>query len=133
MDIRTFFVTQDREKSTDSVEGAAAQECTDSVIKFVHASPPQPSTAVLAYGAVHIVAARLGCERVMVGTMWVFSHPYCINSLRNTTLTLLRVGLWQGKLLGSYCMLGIKVMSLSSLNPLITNDAIWCRLTLAAC
>ena len=31
MDIRTFFVTQDREKSTDSVEGATAQESTDSV------------------------------------------------------------------------------------------------------
>ena len=42
MDIRTFFVTQDREKSTHSVEGAAAQESTDSVINFVHASPPPP-------------------------------------------------------------------------------------------
>ena len=31
MDIRTFFVTQDREKSTDSVEGAATQESIDSV------------------------------------------------------------------------------------------------------
>ena len=31
MDIRTFFVTQDREKSTDSVQGAAAQESIDSV------------------------------------------------------------------------------------------------------
>ena len=31
MDIRTFFVTQDREKSTDSVEGGAALESTDSV------------------------------------------------------------------------------------------------------
>ena len=31
MDIRAFFVTQDREKSTDSVEGATAQESIDSV------------------------------------------------------------------------------------------------------
>jgi len=31
MDIRTFFVTQDREKSTDSVEGATAQESIESV------------------------------------------------------------------------------------------------------
>ena len=50
MDTRTFFVTQDREKSTDSVKGAAAQESTDlaegaafqestnSIINFVHAS-----------------------------------------------------------------------------------------------
>ena len=31
MDTRTFFVTQDREKSTNSVQGAAAQESVDSV------------------------------------------------------------------------------------------------------
>ena len=31
MDIRIFFVTQDRDKSTDSVEGATAQESIDSV------------------------------------------------------------------------------------------------------
>ena len=31
MDIRTIFVTQDGEKSADSVENAAAQESTDSV------------------------------------------------------------------------------------------------------
>ena len=34
MDIRTFFVTQDREKSIDSVEGAAAQESIDSVMQW---------------------------------------------------------------------------------------------------
>ena len=49
MDIRAFFVTQDREKSTDSVQGAAAQEFTESVINFVHASLPQPSTAMHTY------------------------------------------------------------------------------------
>ena len=31
LDIRTFFVTQDREKSTDSVQGTAVQESIDSV------------------------------------------------------------------------------------------------------
>ena len=31
MDVSTFFVTQGREKSTDSVKGAAAQDTTDSV------------------------------------------------------------------------------------------------------
>ena len=31
MDIRTFFVTEDREKSTDYVEAAVAQESIDSV------------------------------------------------------------------------------------------------------
>ena len=32
MDIKTFFVTQDREKSTDSVQGAATQESIDSAV-----------------------------------------------------------------------------------------------------
>jgi len=39
MDIKAFFVTQDREKSTDSVEGATAQESIDPVINVVHAYP----------------------------------------------------------------------------------------------
>ena len=73
MDIRTFFVTQGREKSTDSVErataqesidsleGAAAQESTDSFC--VYASPPQPSTAVHAYVYTYIL-----CVIVMLGS-----------------------------------------------------------------
>ena len=32
-------------------------------------------------GAVHMVAARLGCERAMVGT-WARSHPDCMDRLR---------------------------------------------------
>ena len=32
MDVRTFFVTQDREKSTDSVEGGAAQESSPLIV-----------------------------------------------------------------------------------------------------
>ena len=72
--IMTFFVTQDREESTDSVERATVQEAliqsndhnnslspfvkqtfkfySESVVvlNFVHASPPQPSTAVQACG-----------------------------------------------------------------------------------
>ena len=81
MDIRTLFVTQDREKSTDSVQEAAAQESIDSVegeestasvkrptTHSVPSSsrrsastlsgtfpndllPPQPSTAVHAYAS----------------------------------------------------------------------------------
>ena len=57
MDIRTFFVTQDREKSTDSVEGATAQESTDSVEGETAQESTDsfyacfsPSTAVHAYG-----------------------------------------------------------------------------------
>ena len=68
MDIKTFFVTEDREKSTDyveaaaaqesidSVEGAAAQESTDSVINFVHDPPPNP---VLLCTPMYIGAASL--------------------------------------------------------------------------
>ena len=29
----------------------------------------------------HMVVARLGCERTMVGTRWVTSHPDCIDRL----------------------------------------------------
>ena len=32
--------------------------------------------------AVHMVAARLGCERAVVGTGWATSHPDCTNRLR---------------------------------------------------
>ena len=33
-------------------------------------------------GAVHMVAARLGCKRTMVGTSWVNSRPGCMSRLR---------------------------------------------------
>ena len=32
-------------------------------------------------GDMHMVAARLGCERAMVGTGWAASHPECMNRL----------------------------------------------------
>ena len=32
-------------------------------------------------GAVHMVAARLGCKWVVVGTEWANSHPVCMNGL----------------------------------------------------
>ena len=94
MDLRAFFVTQNKEKSTDSVEGAAAQESTDSVINFVHASPtsPQPSTAMHTYGAVHMVAARLGCKRPWLGPGWASLSLIARTGFENTTLTLLGVG-----------------------------------------
>ena len=46
MDIRTFFVTQDREKSTDSVEESVAQESTDSI---VGAAAQEPTDSVTNY------------------------------------------------------------------------------------
>ena len=39
-------------------------------------------------GAVHMVAARLCCERAMVGTRWTTSHLTVWKDLENTTLTL---------------------------------------------
>ena len=33
-------------------------------------------------GDMHVVAARLGCERAMVGTRWATSHPDCMDRLR---------------------------------------------------
>ena len=82
MDIRTFFVTQDREKSTDSVEGATAQESiesverapaqesTESVINFVHASHPQPSTAVHAHDLIHVWQSRIEIEHYSIAYRW---------------------------------------------------------------
>ena len=45
----------------------------------------------------HMVAARLGCERAMVGTRRATSHPDCMDRLSSH---LVGVGFWQGKLLG---------------------------------
>ena len=87
MDIRTFFVTQDREKSTDSVQGAAAQESIDSVEgeestvsveqPTTHSVPSSsgrsgstlptilPSTAVHAYAQIiAIVVAKVKLEEI---------------------------------------------------------------------
>ena len=33
-------------------------------------------------GDMHMVAARLGCKRAMVGTGWATSHPDCMDRLR---------------------------------------------------
>ena len=33
-------------------------------------------------GAMHMVAARLGCKWAVVGTGWANSHPVCMNGLR---------------------------------------------------
>ena len=33
-------------------------------------------------GDMHMVAARLGCERDMFGTRWATSHPDCMERLR---------------------------------------------------
>ena len=44
----------------------------------------------------HMVAARLGFEKTMVGTRWATPRPDCMDRLRtgleNTTLTLQRAG-----------------------------------------
>ena len=55
MDIRTFFVTQDREKSTDSVQGAAAQESNDSV-------EGKESTVSVERPTTHSVPSSSGCS-----------------------------------------------------------------------
>ena len=39
-------------------------------------------------GDLHMVDARLGCERVMAGTRWPTSRPECLTNLQNTTLAL---------------------------------------------
>jgi len=39
-------------------------------------------------GDLHMVTARLGFEKAMVGTRWATSRPDCMDKLENTTLTL---------------------------------------------
>ena len=65
----------------------------------------------------HMVAARLGFERAMVGTGWVTPTLTAWTGLENTALTFYSVVFWQGRLLGlavsgcraissaDYCML----------------------------
>ena len=50
MDIRTFFVTQDREKSTDSVQGAAAQESVEGEEFTVSVEQPTTHSVPLSSG-----------------------------------------------------------------------------------
>ena len=59
-------------------------------------------------GDMHTVAARLGCQRAMLGIRWVNSHPGYMDSLReNTILSSCRV-LISGKegCLDSECVYG---------------------------
>ena len=51
----------------------------------------------------HMVGARLGFEKAMVGTGRATPCPDCMDRLRNTTLTLQRAGFWQERLFGG-CM-----------------------------
>ena len=48
----------------------------------------------------HMVAARLGFERAMVGTEWATSCPDCMDRLRKHYSHIVEVGFWQGRLLG---------------------------------
>ena len=47
----------------------------------------------------HMVATRLGCERVMVEIVWATSYPDCMDRLTKHHSHLVE-GFWQGKLLG---------------------------------
>ena len=48
----------------------------------------------------HMVAARLGFEKAMVGTERATPALTAWTGLENTTLTLQRAGFWQERLLG---------------------------------
>ena len=43
-------------------------------------------------GDMHMVAARLGFEKAMVVTVWVISHPDCMDRLRNCYSHILEAG-----------------------------------------
>ena len=46
-----------------------------------------------------MVPARLGCERVMVGTWWATSHPHYMDRLTKHYSYLVGVDFWQRRLL----------------------------------
>ena len=50
-------------------------------------------------GSMHMVAARLGCQRAVVGTGWANSCPGCMDRFRKHYSQ--GVHFWQGKLPGS--------------------------------
>ena len=50
-------------------------------------------------GDMHMVAARLGFERAMVGTGWATTHPHCMDRLGKHCSYLLQGCFWQGRLL----------------------------------
>ena len=45
----------------------------------------------------HMVAARIGCKRAMVGTGWGNSHPGYMNRLRNCYYHIVRGSFLAGK------------------------------------
>ena len=50
-------------------------------------------------GDMHMVAARLGCERAIFSIGWATSRPNCVDRLRKLYSHLV-VGFWQGRVLG---------------------------------
>ena len=59
------------------------------------------------HGAVHMVAARLGCKWAVVGTGWANSHPVCMNGLRKRYSHLVG-GSIPGRVLCTWWLLGCK-------------------------
>ena len=87
MDTRTFIVIQDREKSTDSVEGAATQESTDSVINFVHASPPPPTLYCCACLCAYLSSFPL-MSFILSECMPVYRNSVMLNSVKLNSVKL---------------------------------------------
>ena len=59
-------------------------------------------------GAVHMVAAGLGCKWVAVGTELANSHPVCMNGLRKRYSHLVGAHFWQGAVRMVAAWLGCK-------------------------
>ena len=69
-------------------------------------------------GAVHMVAARLGCKWAVVGTGWANSHPVCMNRLRKRNSHLVRGSFLAGCCAHGGCMNSEESLALGGKQPL---------------
>ena len=61
----------------DSLCALARRFCTT-----LRVTPPTSPCPTLSADAMHMAAARLGCQKTMVGTGWANSQPRCMSKLR---------------------------------------------------
>ena len=65
-------------------------------------------------GDIHMVAARLGCERAMVGTRWATSRSDCMDRLRKHCSP---CGSWKAACVLSWCMTWLRIVTSLLIRP----------------
>jgi len=65
-------------------------------------------------GDIHMVAARLGCERAMAGTRWATSRSDCMDRLRKHYSP---CGSWKAACVLSWCMTWLRIVTSLLIRP----------------